>query len=1155
LPPTFGNGAATVPLVPGAGWLLGFAGQRATMRFSILGSVEVWAGDRRLALGGPRQLGLLSFLVLHRNRAVSRDWLMDALWGEDAGRGDKRLQMAIARLRKELEPPGGAGERRLRTVSGGYLLAVDSGELDAEVFAAGVSDGRAALAAGDPGLASGLLGEALGLWRGPPLAEVAFAEFAQADIRQLEELRLEALESRVEADLELGRHLQLIGELEALRVQHPARERVAGQLMRALYRSGRQSEALGVYARLRTELLDQVGLEPGPDLSALQAQILEQAPALDLDRGGNASRAATPARVGSRAPEGTIALFFAEIEGPTPPGTEPGVSWPMVLKDHHALLSAAVADAGGFVDSTEGDAFLATFTDARAAAQAAVVAMRSLHSHPWPGAVGELRVRMGLHVGQVQRTETGYAGLELQRAARVAAAAHGGQLLLTAAARELVGDELITESVGVHRLKDFPTAMMLFCAVIDGRGAAGFPPPRTESVRPTNLPAGRPELVGRDGELRRVVDAVASGGDRLVTLTGRGGAGKTSLALVAGIELLDRHPGGVWWVDLTTVGSPDEVPLAIAAVVGAERASQGSVEVALEARLRHSGATLLVLDNMEHVLTGAGALCGLLDRLPDLRLLVSSRLPLRVDPERVIALDGLDERSALELIARSVGRRGLQPPLADADAGALRAIVELLDGLPLALELAAARLSVLTAVQLRDRLRESIDVLGDARGGRPARQRSLRAALESTLSLLDPGPQVLFVRMGAFVGPVELEELERVVSDDGMSVLEALAELVDAALVQRVETGDGTMKFGLAEALRQIASEQLDRTPDGAYWRHAHAQRQYELAWACRATWVDRRTWVAAHAAVREVAAALRWARANHDPLEQPLAAAYASLLLVRGRVREGGAITERLIASPPADAEVRWLAFLAQSSYLEAIGRFEDALRFADEAYSLAPDAKTRSYALVRRGNINVFGGHTAEGVKDHAEASALARELHDPAFLAGALAFEAQALTVARLPDEAAARLAEARTAGAPVDAAILYYVNTFVGDLCILDGRPAEALEPYARSLERSLADGNLIQIQWDLFSVADALAALGHDSDSLEIAGMAESHKAEIGALEESLFVEHLEALEQRLGPTRTAEFKERGRAADVADRVARACQLARSHPPTRPVAHD
>jgi predicted ATPase len=606
---------------------------------------------------------------------------------------------------------------------------------------------------------------------------------------------------------------------------------------------------------------------------------------------------------------------------------------------------------------------------------------------------------------------------------------------------------------------------------------------------------------------------------------------------------------------LTAVGSAGEVPVAVAAVVGAEREPDGSVEGALAARLRHSGATLLVLDNMEHVLAAAGTLCGLLDGLPDLRLLVSSRLPLRVDPERVIALDGLDERSALELIARSVGRRGSQPALSDADGDALRDVVRLLDGLPLALELAAARLSVLTAVQLRDRLRESIDVLGEARGGRPARQRSLRAVLDSTLALLDPSARALFVRLGAFAGPVELDELERVLSGDGVGVLEALAELVDAALVQRVETGDGTVRFGLAEALRQIASELLDRKPDGERWRRAHAQRQYELVWALRTGWVDRKTVVAAHAAEREAGAGLRWATANHDPLEQPLAAAYALVLLDDGRVRECGAITERLIASPPADAEVRALALGAHSLYLGNTGRPDEARRFADEAHDLAPDAKTRCGALILRGVSNLFAGHTPEAVTDHADATALAREQHDPALLTTALAFESQALVTAHLLDEAAARLDEARTVGSPVDANALYSLDTGLGDLALMDGRPADALEPYARSLEQALADGNLMQIAMDLFGVADALATLGHHVEALEVAGMAESQSAEIGAVADPLYVEHLAALDQRIGPARTAELKQRGRTADPADRVSRACQLARSHAPASDIARE
>jgi predicted ATPase len=745
--------------------------------------------------------------------------------------------------------------------------------------------------------------------------------------------------------------------------------------------------------------------------------------------------------------------------------------------------------------------------------------------------------------------------LEVHRAARVMAAAHGGELLLTAEAQEMVGGELVCESVGVHRLKDFPAPLMLFCAVIDGRGGAFFPPPRTESVRPTNLPAGRAELVGRDAELGELLDALSSEGERLVTITGRGGAGKTSLALLAGGQLLDRHPGGVWSVDLTTVAGSEGVLPAIATVVGARGDPDGSVQAALEVRLRNSGPTLVILDNMEHVLGAAADLSGLLDQLPGLRLLATSRLPLRLGPERVIQLDALDEEAAVELIGRSLRRRGPGARVSDADRDALREIVRLLDGLPLALELAAARLSLLTAVQLRDRLRDSIDVLGEDRGGRPVRQRSLRAVLDSTLALLGPWARALFVRLGAFAGPVELDELERVLSGDGVGVLEGLAELLDAALVQRLETGDGTVRFGLAEALRQLASEMLDREPDAGRWRHAHAHRQHELVWAYRRLWgADRKSFLAARAAEREAGAALRWAGANHDPLEPALAAAYANLVLSFGRFREGAAITERLIASPPADAEVRWLALLAHSLYLGNVGRLDEACRFADEAYRAAPDAMTRSNALIVRGISNLFARHPAEAVRDHAEATALARELDDdPAFLAGALVCEAQALIAVRSLAEAAALLDEARTVGSPVDAHALDNLNTHIGDLALADGRPTDALEPYSRSLERALADGSMMQIINDLVGLAEALAALGHEAESLEVAGMAESQGAEIGAVPDALYAEHRAALEQRIGPARAGELKQRGRAADPAERVARACQLARSHAPARAVA--
>ena len=248
--------------------------------FRVLGPVEAWTGTGRLVLGGT-QLKLLAFLLLNANRAVSADVLIDAVWGSERNSGVKRLHMAIARVRKAIEPLAIGDESLLRTVSGGYLLTVAPGELDAEVFADSVQDGRRALADGDPTRASRLLAEALSLWRGTPLAEVAFEDFAQTEIRRLEELRLTALEARIDAELQFGHHAELVGELEALVGDEPTREHFTEQLMLALYRSGRQADALAAFQRTRRYLGQELGIQPGPALAALHDQILGNATELD----------------------------------------------------------------------------------------------------------------------------------------------------------------------------------------------------------------------------------------------------------------------------------------------------------------------------------------------------------------------------------------------------------------------------------------------------------------------------------------------------------------------------------------------------------------------------------------------------------------------------------------------------------------------------------------------------------------------------------------------------------------------------------------------------------------------------------------------------------------------------------------------------------
>jgi predicted ATPase/DNA-binding SARP family transcriptional activator len=244
--------------------------------FRVLGPVEAWKDERQLVLRGPQQVKLLAFLLLNANRALSTDAVIDAIWGAKRDGAAQRLQMGVFRLRKALAPIGGQDGSRLRTVSGGYLLSVGPGELDADVFAERVRDGRRVLQEGDPVRASELLTEALRWWRGPPLAEVAFEDFAQAEIRRLDELHLVALEVRIDADLQQGHHADLIGELEAVLAEQPTRERFAAQLMTALYRSGRQADALEVYQRTRKHLAEQLGLEPGPALKELERSILNQ---------------------------------------------------------------------------------------------------------------------------------------------------------------------------------------------------------------------------------------------------------------------------------------------------------------------------------------------------------------------------------------------------------------------------------------------------------------------------------------------------------------------------------------------------------------------------------------------------------------------------------------------------------------------------------------------------------------------------------------------------------------------------------------------------------------------------------------------------------------------------------------------------------------
>ena len=606
--------------------------------------------------------------MLHANRAASSDSLIDGVW-ETAGAGaEKRLQMAVARLRKELEAPRMVSVGCGRWAAGAICWRSRLGELDADVFRAGVREGRAALDAGDPARASELLGDALGLWRGPPLAEVSFVEFAQAEIRQLEELRLEALESRVEADLQLGRHVQLVSELEALRVEQPARERVAGQLMLALYRGGRQSEALGVYQRLRTELLEQLGLEPGPALKALQTAVLSHDPSLTLARPGNADKPA------------------------------------------------------------------------------------------------------GESLGEI--------------------------------------------------------------------GTAGF------SLHPAGLPRGE-SLIGRDRELEDLIGLLADPDVAVLTLTGTGGTGKTTLALETARQASANYVDGVAVAALASITDADQVMGEVARAAGVELSARESATETL-VRVLRAQQRLLVLDNFEHILAAAPAVAQLAAGCPSLKILITSRAPLRVSLERVYHVSGLtvpDARdagsadalrrcAASALFIDRATRAGQTFELTSTNSEAVADLCRYLGGLPLALELAAARATVLSPATILERLRTSAEPLGPARRDAPERHRTIGAMIDWTYKLLTPSEQAVFARLSVFVGGFTVEAAEAVRADLDHDIVDELTVLLDHGLVHRAPASHRP-RLALLEPIRDYARERLsqDAGRDEAMLRHSvHYARFAEAA-------------------------------------------------------------------------------------------------------------------------------------------------------------------------------------------------------------------------------------------------------------------------------------------------------------------------------------
>ena len=933
------------------------------MDFRILGPLEVEDDGRALPLGGAKQRALLAMLLLRANETVSRDRLIEGLWGNrPPNTAPTALQVHVSGLRKVLEPRRGRQEPQvLLTHPPGYLLRVDPDQLDLNLFGRLVGEGRSALSGGNAEGAASTLRTALALWRGAPLADLDSMPFVQTEVARLEELRFAALEERIEADLTLGRHADLTAELEQLVAANPLRERLRAQLMLALYRCGRQAAALDSYQAGRRLLAEDLGLEPGEELQRLERAILNHDSELDL-------ATVTPSHSEQAIPTGTVTFVFTDVEGSTALVKQLGDDYAHLLEQHHQLLRDGFEGAGGHEIDTQGDAFFYTFRRARDAVRAAVETQRGFSAARWPQDAG-VRIRVGIHTGEPALAQAGYHGLDVVRAARISGAAHGGQILVSSATRNLVGEALSGVSfldLGEHSLKDVGRVRLYQV------GEEDFPPLRTLSQ--TNLPLPPTPLLGRGREVAELREQLESA--RLVTITGPGGMGKTRLVLEVAAELVADFEDGVWFVDLSPVREPRLVEPTIVAALGA------SGELADHLRHRE---LLLVLDNLEQVVQAAPELGLLLESCPRLKLACTSREPLRLRAEREYPLEPLPQNTAVELFRQ---RALTIDPRFEGDDETLAELCKRLECMPLAIELAAARVKILAPDQLLARLERRLPMLTAGASDAPERQRTLRATIEWSYDLLDEDEQRLFARLGVFAGGWTFEAADEVCGAS-LDVLQSLAEK------SLVRTEDG--RFRMLETIREYALERLDESAEADGLRRLHAA--YFLALAERAEpelrGPDQHVWLERLAVEYEnLRGALEWSHATPGEAELGLriGAALSLFYFVRGFYRDGLYWLPRLLeASEEKETQAYARALWGAGMLKTLVGEEERAEQLLEESLGLARrlgDDWAVAWNLVVLGLLAFFRNDLGESRRLFEDSAEKARRNGDEWCLADALA-----------------------------------------------------------------------------------------------------------------------------------------------------------------------
>jgi predicted ATPase len=747
-------------------------------------------------------------------------------------------------------------------------------------------------------------------------------------------------------------------------------------------------------------------------------------------------------------PTGTVTFLFTDVEGSTRLLHELGAEgYAAALAEHRGIVREACAERGGVEVDTQGDAFFVAFPTAPGALEAAAQITERLAGR-------RIRVRIGLHTGAPLRTDEGYAGTDVNRAARIAASASGGQIVVSESTRALLteGDFL---DLGRHRFKDLAAAEHVYQL-----GFQEFPPLR--SLPETNLPVPATPFLGREEELASLVTQLGSPDVRLLTLTGAGGSGKTRLALQSAAEVAESFPGGVSWISLSPLTDASLVAPSVVQVLGAQDVPEGRLDLAFAERASR-GRVLVLVDNCEHLLPGVAQPIAAMRDVPGLTVLATSRERLQLQGEQVFDVPPLSETDGVRLFVSRATAVGAQvSATAEVDE-----LCERLDELPLALELAAARTVLFSPRQLLDRLGKRLDLLTGPRD-LDQRQQTLRATIEWSHELLSPDERQLFRRLAVFMGGCRFEAAEAVCDADP----DTLQTLLDKSLVRRREE-DGERRYWMLETIREYALERLEESGEAEEIRRRHATHYVGDPLDVERFWDEDEAPGLLGRLDRELAnvrGALDWAHRTRSSLELDLATLYQrgdAVLPSDARQR-----LEAALANPtPQRPRLRARALAACGGLALLAGDLDMARRHSEDAlrlYREVVDELGEDRALWQLAAVAGDRGDESEEARLFDELAERARRSGDPlrrgAWLAlqGDRAFSAGNREEARTLFEQSLHL----SAGAGFFEALPHML---LADLAIVEGRFDDAVRACAASLEIVLRYGRQLGI-WEALGVS-------------------------------------------------------------------------------------